>query len=163
MSQRIERSISIAAPAQAVWDVVQDVSRRLEWDARVVGCEVITDGPFGKNSRASIAYNLFGFPVHVVMEMVTWAPPHRSAARALPNPMGSLAGSWRFDERPDGSTVFTTTISLRCETGILRELRERILRNYMDRLTVISQSRLKRLIEAEQQSTEPATLVAVSA
>jgi hypothetical protein len=149
MSNRIERSIAISAPAQVVWDVVQDVSRRTEWDARVIDCEVITPQPFGRGSQARIGYNLFGLRVPVVMEMVAWVPPSKSAARALPNPMGSLAGSWQFQETPDGSTTFTTRIMIRCETGILRTLRERLLRGYMARLTERSQAQLKRLIEAE--------------
>jgi hypothetical protein len=163
MSYRIERSIDIATPAQFLWDVVQDVSRRIEWDARVITCEIVTDGPFGKGSQALIGYNLFGARMEVVMEMVAWAPPRKSAARALPNPMGSLAGSWHFVEHPDGSTTFTTKIVIRCETGILRGLRQHVLGWYLDRLTARSQAQLKTLVEAEYAAGAHGSAVPVAA
>jgi|GEM_PF-6368233 len=36
MSYRFESSVTIMTPAEVVWTTIQDVLRRLEWDARIV-------------------------------------------------------------------------------------------------------------------------------
>lgn len=150
MAFRIERSITVQAPPQAVWETVQDVSRRLEWDARVRSVKLLTPLPIGKGSRTLIDYNMWGVGMLIEIEMVSWHPHQRSGikGRVLDSP-DTIGASWNFEQNADGSTTWTTRIVVSSK-GPLAWLREQLAGRATDYLTGVSQRNLKRLVESEQ-------------
>jgi hypothetical protein len=154
MSYRIESNVTIMAPPAAVWETIQNVPRRIEWDARVTAVELLTPPPVGKGARTRVSYRMFGIPMHIDLEMIVWNPPHRSAVRGIiVGSVDRIAGSWHVDPNPDGSTTWTTKLML-TGGGRFGWLRERINGPTIKRLTITSQQNLKRLVESEYTRAE---------
>jgi hypothetical protein len=154
MSYRIESSVTITAPPAAVWETIQNVPRRIEWDARVTAVELLTPPPVGKGAHTRVSYRMFGIPMHIDLEMIMWNPPSRSAVRGMiVGRADRIAGSWHVDPNPEGSTTWTTKLMI-ISSGRLGWLRERINGPIIKRLTITSQQNLKRLVEAEYNSAE---------
>jgi hypothetical protein len=149
MSYRIESSITIMAPPDVVWKVIQDVDRRLEWDARITSVELLTPRPIGKGARTFLRYSMYGMPMEMNIEMIQWQPPFRSAVRGeIIGSNDTVGGSWHFTPNPDGSTIWTTKLLLTSRSRLARLL-EPLYGRTIRRLTIISQQNLKRLIEGE--------------
>jgi hypothetical protein len=154
MGQRIEHSIRIMAPREAVWDVIQNCARRPEWDARVVDVTLLTPPPQQRGSRVRLTYRWLLARSWLELEYIVWNPPERSAVRAERlspgNLFSSLSGSWHFTDNGDGTTGWTTVLNVRLRGGLVAPLLERIfVRGSLARLTMRSQETLKRLVEAE--------------
>jgi hypothetical protein len=154
MSQRIEISTIIHAPVEAVWAVMQDFTRRTEWDERVVEAAVLTPPPPGRGTRFRITYRVLGVRSWVETEYVTWDPPRRSGVHAVGFNRGSLfksaAGSWSFIANSDGTMTWTTKVNIAMRGGPLSPLVERIAIGwYFRRLTERSARNLKLLVETE--------------
>jgi hypothetical protein len=137
-----------------VWALIQEPTRRLEWDARITRCDLLTPRPLGKGLRLRNTYRLFGLPMWIEIETVSWQPPVRSGVRTVaisPGPLRSISGSWQFHLNADGSTNWLTQLVVRGAGGrFLAPLLGRVLGELMLRpLTVISARNLKRLAEAE--------------
>jgi carbon monoxide dehydrogenase subunit G len=154
MTHRIECSVTIQAPPEVVWEIIQDFSHRTKWDERVVAASELTPPPKGKGTRFRIVYGALGVRSWVEIEYVTWDPPRRSGVRTVGFSRASLfksaAGSWHFHHNEDGSTTWTTKVSMSMRGGRLAPLFEKVFIGwYFTRLTIKSQENLKRLIEAE--------------
>lgn len=150
MSYRIEASVTIMAPPEVVWELAQNVDRRLEWDARITSVQLLTPQPIGKGTRTNLRYRLYGIQMEMDLEMIAWQPPYKSAAKAeLKGTTDTIAGSWHFTANPDGSTTWTTKLVL-MSRGRFSRLREWTTGPVMRRLTILSQQNLKQLIEREQ-------------
>jgi hypothetical protein len=158
MSYRIESVVTINAPAATVWAFVQDVTRRVEWDARVTHVTLLTDPPVEKGARIRVAYRLFGVPMHVDIEMIAWKPPAKSAVRGVfsgtPDHMGA---SWQFISNNDGSTTWITKLVITGE-GRLGRVRAWLTGTMVGRLTRVSQLNVKRIVEAEYVANNHAGL-----
>ena len=155
MSYRIECSVQIGAPPEAVWATIQDFTRRTLWDLRVVHAQLLTPPPQERGSRFRIVYGVPGIRSWVDAEYIVWKPTERSAIRAVGfsriSPFVSAAGSWHFDANSDGSTTWTTHVNIAMRGGPLAPILERIIVGwYFRRLTVGSQEKLKRLVEGDQ-------------
>jgi uncharacterized protein YndB with AHSA1/START domain len=154
MTYRLECSVRIDAPRERVWALLQDFSRRTEWDLRVVRAAVVTPPPQGKGTRFRIKYRVAGISYNVENEYLVWKPNERSAIR-FPEfhrdlLFRNVAGSWRLTPHDNGSTTWTTTVSMTMRGGPLAPLLERVIIGwYFRRLTEASQRKLKRLIESE--------------
>src|SRR4051794_10411913 len=123
MTCRIEVSIQINAPREAVWTIMQDFARRTEWDERVVHAERLTPSAPTRGTRFRITYGALGLSSWVEAEYVPWAPPRRSGIHAIAFSRLSLfkaaAGSWTFDDRADGTSTWTTKVSITMRGGPL--------------------------------------------
>jgi hypothetical protein len=75
---RIECDTHIDAPREFVWELIQEPTRRIEWDARLTGCELLTPRPLGKGARTRTKYALLGW---VDLEYTSWQPAARSAVK----------------------------------------------------------------------------------
>ncbi len=152
MSYRIESSITINAPAEVVWATIQDLNRRLEWDARLTSVELVTPVPLGKGTQTRLGYRMFGRSTPIHVEYVSWKPPCQCGVRSeMEDGSATVGGSWNFKPQANGSTTWTTRLVLTAKTGRFRRLQEQIFGRYTARLTRISQQNLKRLVEAEYQ------------
>jgi hypothetical protein len=154
MTCRIECSVRIDAPREQVWSLLQDFTRRTEWDLRVVRAAVITPPPQGKGTRFLITYRIAGVSYNVENEYLVWKPPERSAIRFPDHRrdffFSTVAGSWRLTSHDDNSTTWTTTISITMRGGFLAPLLERVAIGwYFRRLTEASQRKFKKLAEHE--------------
>jgi uncharacterized protein YndB with AHSA1/START domain len=158
MPFRLERSINIKAPPEAVWNVIQDASRRHEWDARVKSARRTSSGPMGSGATFDMVYDFYGFAMPMSMEYIAWRPFTHSAVRTISTGRmtGTIAGTWNFTKEPDGSTTWTTIVSLKSGARLGGTLIEQISGRTTDHLTAISQKRLKALIEGEAGSEGPA-------
>jgi hypothetical protein len=148
---RIECETHIQAPREVVWDLIQDPSRRVEWDARVTDVALQTPLPIGKGSRLRSSY---GALIWIELELTTWQPSVRSAARSVRASRGnlfeSIVGSWNFSSHPDGSTTWKTQILVRGVGGRFAPILERVLVGPVFKwLTVRSAKNLQRLAERE--------------
>jgi hypothetical protein len=154
MSHRIESTVVINAPREYVWQVIQDPARRTEWDDRVVSVRQLNSGPLGRGGRLEVITSMYGLDFPAVLEFVNWNYPARSAMKSIEigGGISSVAGSWNFDENPDGSTTWTTTIILNEEPGLLGKLMIGLLAKTFEQLTKKSQKNLKRLIEGEYRA-----------
>jgi uncharacterized protein YndB with AHSA1/START domain len=156
----IDCSITIQAPAQAVWDLIQTPARRTEWDARLTACTQQTSESLGKGARLRNAYRILGIPSWMELEFVSWQPPFRSGVRTVAVNRGSLVdsvgGSWRLDQHADGSTTWRTRIQVSVRGGILAPLVIRLFNGMFQRMTEQSLHNVKRIVEAEQRATSPA-------
>lgn len=52
--KRFETAIDIAAPAERVWEIMQEVERWREWTPSIAGIKRLDRGPFGVGSRALV-------------------------------------------------------------------------------------------------------------
>jgi hypothetical protein len=149
MAYRFERSVTIASSPETIWEIVQEPSRRLEWDVRVRSVELLTPRPLGKGARFRISYNMWGFPMDVELEMLSWQPPRRSGVKGEVLGAGDTIGaSWNFVVNPDGSTTWTTRVVLTSQ-GRLAWIREQLFGRTTALLTAVSLRKLRRLVEAE--------------
>ncbi|MBC8078696.1 MAG: SRPBCC family protein [Chloroflexales bacterium] len=141
--------MTIQAPPEVVWNMVQDVARRLEWDVRTASAELLTPSPIGKGTRMRVTYNMWGFPLEVEMELVAWSPPLRSGVKGkVRNSADTVGASWNFIQNSDGSTTWTTRPVFTAR-GPLGWFREQLFGRTTAYLTAVSQRKVKRLIEAE--------------
>jgi uncharacterized membrane protein len=149
MSYRFDASVTINAPVEVVWNVIQDVDRRVEWDARIQSVQLLTPRPVGKGARTLLHYRMYGMPMRMTIEMIQWQPPLRSAVKGvIVGTRDTIGGSWHFTPNPDGSTTWTTRLSLTSNSRFARWL-EPIYGRATHKLTRISQQNFKRLVEAE--------------
>jgi ribosome-associated toxin RatA of RatAB toxin-antitoxin module len=109
---KFRQSVDIAAEPQALFDLTQDYSRRLDWDpfleeARLVGAA----DRAGVGARAwCVAHNGIGMETRYV----SFERPRVCAVELTrgPWPIRSFAGSWRFDRLEPGRSRVTFTYSL---------------------------------------------------
>jgi hypothetical protein len=152
MTYKIECSIRVKAVPERVWALLQDFTQRAKWDERVVKAQVITPPPQGKGTRFVITYRIAGIPMSIENEYIVWKPFERSAIRSVRlgrgSPFRSAAGSWHLSPTEDGSTTWTTIVSLQMRGGPLAPLLERLAVGwYFKRLTERSLRDFKRLVE----------------
>lgn len=165
MTYKIQCSVRINAPREQVWGVLQDFTRRTEWDVRVARAKVTTPPPTGVGTRFLITYKIGPVLFTNENEYIVWKPPERSAIK-FPDGVRSLyftsaAGSWRLTSHDDGSTTWTTTVSISMRGWFLAPLLERVAVGwYFRRLTENSQRDLKRLIEREPAPQGKGMLIA---
>ena len=78
MSYRIEGSVTINAPREYVWKVIQDPTRRIEWDERVVSVRQLSPGALTKGGQLEVITRMYGIDFPAVLEFVNWI--HRREA-----------------------------------------------------------------------------------
>ena len=106
MRRECEASVTIAAPPEAVWSVIADVTRVAEWSGECRGC-VWLDGAVapvegarfrGRNRRG-------GFRWARLNEVVRAERPHELVWRTVPSGPYPDSVEWRLSLVEDGSGV----------------------------------------------------------
>jgi carbon monoxide dehydrogenase subunit G len=74
----LEITTFIAAPPEAVWEILADLEHQGAWMVDVRKLEVVTERKRGEGAIIHVTSELFGLPlVKDVMAITRWEPPHR--------------------------------------------------------------------------------------
>lgn len=129
---QIDRTRTIAAAPQEVWDVLADFGALSTWVDRADHSSILVhsaDGdPIGTTRRVQMGRNT------LLERIVAFDPPHTLAydIDGLPKRLGRVTNSWSL--RPSGeSTVVTLTSTVDIGSGRLRHLAERAVCRVMAR------------------------------
>ncbi len=147
---RSQASIEVAAPPEAVWDVISDPSRALHYMAGITRWEVVSDEPRGLGARYRILLRVRSAEVGGLVEVVEYSEPRDLAWTSVTGI--DQRGRWRLRERPGGRTKVEFRLSYGVAgAGIFGALAERIaaptVRGHLERTV----RQLKRQVEHEQQ------------
>ena len=136
----------IAAPPQAVWDVIADLEHQAAWMVDVRKLEIVTEQKEGAGAILHVTSELFGQPlVKDVMEITAWEPPRRMDVAHR----GQFAGSGQFLLDPvENGTIFTWIEDFRPPLGPLGELAfAAVVRPHLMRVFARSMANVRRLAE----------------
>ena len=136
----------IAAPPQAVWDVIADLEHQAAWMVDVRKLDIVTEQKQGAGAILHVTSELFGQPlVKDVMEITAWEPPRRMDVAHR----GQFAGSGQFLLDPvENGTIFTWIEDFRPPLGALGELAfAAVVRPHLMRVFARSMANVRRLAE----------------
>ncbi|MEX2247730.1 MAG: SRPBCC family protein [Dehalococcoidia bacterium] len=143
----LEVRASIAAPPDAVWDVIADLDRQGEWMVDLRSLRIVSERKIGAGTVLHVTSELFGLPiVRDVMEITAWEPPHRMDVLHR----GQFHGTGSFVLEPSaGGTTFVWTEDFRPPLGPLGEaMFSLIVRPHLRRVFARSLANVRRLAEA---------------
>jgi hypothetical protein len=84
----LETRVEIAAPIDAVWAVLSDVTRQPEWMREMKAVRILSPGPVRAGTEAEATVRIFGIAVTDPVVVTEYVPPRRFAIRHL----GRFAG-----------------------------------------------------------------------
>lgn len=142
----LEITTFIAAPPEAVWEILADLEHQGAWMVDVRKLEVVTEEKRGAGAVMHVTSELFGLPlVKDVMAVTRWEPPHRMDVEHRGAFHGT--GEFRIDAALNG-TVFTWVEDFRPPLGPAGELVFALLvRPHLRRVFARSLANVKRLAE----------------
>ncbi len=122
----ISRSRTIAADAQAVWDVLADFGSVSSWAGNLDhSCILRTgaDGPVGTTRRVQAGR------VALVERIVEFEPVTNLTydIEGLPARLGRCSGRWSLRSEPDGSTTVTLTTTVAIGSRRIHRPAERLI------------------------------------
>ena len=139
--------VFIAAPPQAVWDVIADLEHQATWMVDLRTLDIVSEQKQGQGAVLHVTSELFGLPVvKDVMQITRWDPPVRMDVVHE----GQFHGTGQFLlEGVANGTIFTWIEDFRPPLGPLGELAFALLiRPHLERVFTRSISNVKRLAEA---------------
>lgn len=99
---RLDESVQISAPPQAVWDYLADPENYLRFMSGVTRWEVRSEQRSGLGARYRMLIRVGAAEVGGLIEMVEWAEPRDMAWASV---LGvDQRGRWRIRELPDDCT-----------------------------------------------------------
>lgn len=162
MAQRIESSVRIMAPREVVWGMIHNLARRGEWHPWGADVTPVTPLPLKRGTRVQVTYKWL-LRSWIDLEYIVWNPPERSAVQSVrcspTSVIRSLGRSWHLHDNGDGTTGWTTVVTLR-SGGPLALPGAIFLKGYLTGLIERGQQNLKRLIEAEYEPPPAPVLLA---
>lgn len=140
----LEMLAVVDAPIDAVWTVIADVPRQLEWMHDMKSVRIDTPGPIGIGTRAEATVRILGIPVTDPVEIVEFDPPQRYAIRHL----GMFEGDGLFTLEPgaDGTTTIVRWTE-RLEPPVLPDLGSIVQAPILRAIFQADLERMKRLAE----------------
>jgi carbon monoxide dehydrogenase subunit G len=139
----------IAAPPQAVWDVIADLEHQKAWMVDVRKLDIVSAQKQGVGTLLHVTSELFGLPaVRDVMLITAWEPPHRMDVEHR----GQFHGSGQFLLAPvDGGTLFTWIEDFRPPLGALGEaVFSLVVRPHLLRVFARSMENVRRLADGRE-------------
>jgi uncharacterized protein YndB with AHSA1/START domain len=128
----IDRTRTIAAAPQDVWNVLADFGALSAWVDRADHSTILVHGadgdPVGTTRRVQMGRNT------LLERILEFDPPHTLAydIEGLPKRLGRITNRWAL--RPSGqSTVVTLTSTVQIGSGRLQQLAERVVCRVMAR------------------------------
>jgi uncharacterized protein YndB with AHSA1/START domain len=121
----IEIQRFIAAPPEAVWEVLADLEHQGSWMVDVRRLDVVSERKQGVGAVVHVRSELFGLPVVKDVMMVTaWEPPRRIDVEHR----GQFHGTGQFVlDRVDNGTIFTWIEDFEPPLGPVGEVAFRLL------------------------------------
>ena len=101
---RIEQTIEIARPQQAVFDFLTDPERLPEWQTSTVEVRRERSGPLAVGERFKEVHAAMGRRLESTVEVAESNPPSAFALKVLDGAM-PLDGRWTFEAAGDGTRV----------------------------------------------------------
>jgi uncharacterized membrane protein len=146
---RVAEQIDIGAPCDAVWAVISDPTRYLEFMAGVTRWEVVSDEPTGLGARYRMLLLVGAAEIGGLIEVVEWSEPGDMAWTSVTGV--DQRGRWRLRERPDGRTRVELRLAYGVAgSGIFGWIAEHIAARPVGEHLRRSLRQLKRLVEHEQ-------------
>lgn len=151
----LELSVFVAAPPEAVWDVLADLDNQKDWMVDVRRLDIVSDQKRGEGAVMKVTSELFGLPiVKDVMAITVWDPPRQMDVEQRGQFSGS--GSFRIERAEDGS-LFTWIEDFRPPLGPLGEFGFNIaVKPHLTRVFTRSMNNVKRLAEERAAVSAPA-------
>lgn len=138
--------VEVKARPEVVWDFTQDFSRRREWDANIVGAEVLSETPMRRvrvrgrgKFQCVLEYKLFERPRRTSLAMV-----EIEGTRLITGG----GGSWAYEATATGGTRWTQTNTLDLSAGGFMALLKFFAEAQLRKATRESMAKAVRLIEA---------------
>lgn len=128
---QIDRTRTIAAAPQEIWEVLADFGALSTWVDRADHSSILThgaDGPIGTARRVQMGRQT------LVERIIEFEPPHALAydIEGLPKRLRRVDNRWTL--RPSGdSTVVTLTSTVEIGSGRMQQLAERVMCRLMTR------------------------------
>jgi len=121
----IDRSRSIAADPNAVWDVLADFGSISSWADNIDHSCILNHGdePIGTTRRVQIGRN-------ALVEQITEFEPARTLAYdvdGLPKRLRRFNNRWSLRPADDGTTIVTLTSTVEIGSGPLQKLAESLV------------------------------------
>jgi len=121
----IDRSRSIAADPNAVWDVLADFGSISSWADNIDHSCILNHGdePIGTTRRVQIGRN-------ALVEQITEFEPARTLAYdvdGLPKRLRRFNNRWSLRPADNGTTIVTLTSTVEIGSGPLQKLAERLV------------------------------------
>jgi uncharacterized membrane protein len=146
---RVRATIEISAPAEAVWELVNDPTRYLEFMSGITRWEVQSDHPTGLGARYRMLLLVGSAEIGGLIEVVEW---NEASDLAWTSVTGiDQRGRWRLRERSRGRTHVELRLSYGVAgSGLSGWLSERIASPIVSGHLRRSVQQLKRQVEHEQ-------------
>jgi uncharacterized membrane protein len=146
---RVTQQIDIGAPPEAVWSIVSDPARYLEFMAGVTRWEVCSDDPTGLGARYRMLMLVGAAEVGGLIEVVEWREPRDLSWTSVTGL--DQRGRWRLRERPGGRTRVELRLAFGVAgSGIFGWVAEHVAARPVSDNLSRSLRQLKRLVEHEQ-------------
>lgn len=137
MTVHLVVSERMPAGREAVFDLLHDYHRRLEWDTLLRKAETENDQPPAKGVVATCTARrlLGGYSFRT--QYVTFKRPEVAAIKLIGNPpfFAAWGASVRHHDEPDGTSTATYTMTFRCKPSWLAPLIEPMARVMFQRET----------------------------
>jgi hypothetical protein len=140
----LEMLVVVDVPIEAVWDVIADVPRQLEWMRDMKSVRIDTPGTIGVGMRAEATVRVLGIPVTDPVIIVGFEPPHRYAIRHLGLFEGD--GVFTLEAGADGTTTIVRWEE-RLEAPLLPDLGAIVQAPILRAVFQADLVRMKRLVE----------------
>lgn len=130
---RISISGVITRPAEELFWLSQDYSRRLEWDEYLADAHLLDGHAAAAVGVQSFCKNHCGSVL--VSRYITFAPPTHAAVEMVKGPwiLRSFGGTWRFKALEDGSTEVRFIYNFKTRPAFLGWLLEPIVASFYRR------------------------------
>jgi uncharacterized membrane protein len=150
---RINESIDVGAPPEAVWAVISDPARYLEFMAGVTRWEVASEQPTGLGARYRMLLLVGAAEIGGLIEVVEWAESRDMAWTSVTGV--DQRGRWRLRSRGRVGDNSRTRVELRLAygvagSGIFGWIAEHVAARPVGDHLRRSLRQLKRLVEHEQ-------------
>jgi hypothetical protein len=104
---KIERSIVIDRPIDAVFRFVHDPANDASWQTTLIESSQLDDGPLGVGTQVRERRRFFGIQVEMTKEITEYDPPSKSAFKYVAGG-APMSGDYQF-EPLDAGTRLTAT------------------------------------------------------
>jgi uncharacterized membrane protein len=146
---RVAAQVTVSAPAEAVWRIVSDPARYLDFMSGITRWEVASDEPTGLGARYRMLLRVGSAEIGGLIEIVEFSEPRDLAWTSVTGL--DQRGRWRLREASEGRTRVELRLAYGVAgSGLAGWLAEHIAAPTVSGHLRRSLQQLKRLVEHEQ-------------